>query len=139
MAVTNTAAFAQGINSQQTAFVNATGTTVTTVLTAGANGTRLTMLTAHSDDTSNKDFTIYVSNGGTDFPQTVISIPLGSGNTNSVPNVDLLKHSQWVGLPTDAFGNRYLDLKSGDTVKMKANAAVTAAKQVTVTARGFDF
>jgi hypothetical protein len=105
-----------------------------TVYTAGASGSKVTSLVAQSTDTSARDVQISITNGGTSFPLGVVTVPIGAGNSGSVPAVNLLNAAELPGLALDSDGNPYIHLISGDTLTVSALTTVTAAKLITVIA-----
>lgn len=119
--------------------VNADGTTAKTVFTAGSNGSKLELLTVSSTDTSDRDINIFVTRAATNYLISTVKIPLSSGNTNALPAIDIMKSVQIPALTFDANGNKYLYLKSGDTLTVATTTTVTAAKTVTILSQGGDF
>ncbi len=128
-------------------FVNADGTTAKTLFTAGSSGSKLVSITAHSSDTAARDVRINITRSGTNYPVTTVNIPIGAGNTSSVPPVALLQTTQSGGTPTsptgilpiDQDGQVYILLQNGDSITCSMLVAVTAATQITLTAIGCDF
>jgi len=139
MAVTSTPIFPQAINLGIGTIANADGTAVKTVFTAGANGSKVEAITVSSTDTSNRDLLVYVTRGGTNYLLCTVNILANSGNANNVAPVDVFRASMVPGLSYDAFGNRCLYLKSGDTLTVSAGTTVTSAKTITIVAQGGDF
>lgn len=145
MAVTSTNIFPQSVNNAGLAVVNATGTTVTSFITAGTNGSRIDWINAATSDTSVNNVTFYLNNGSISYPIGVVQIPAGSGNTYSVPPIAVLNVLNSNGntyLPTptfDANGNKFLYLAAGWSLMISVLAAVTSAKQLTLTAQYENF
>ncbi len=147
--MTSTPAFEQAIRQVATAFVNGTGSGAVnsnsggnqSVFAAGANGSRVKSIIVSTNDTASTPalyLTLY--NGTTAF--TIAEIPftsLGGYGSTSAPTTDVLKATQLLGLPMDAFGNRYLDLPTGWSLYIGMVNAVTAAKQTNVFVSGADF
>lgn len=108
---------------------NSDSTNKKTVLTAGANGTRLDSLHICSDDTSATTLNFYLTVGGTDYFIGQVSVPAGAGAGSTV----------WQeGLATLNNGSA-IALAAGTILKVSAAVAVTAAKTVTAIAFGGDF
>lgn len=118
---------------------NADASNNKTVVTAGSNGSKVTALQLQSDDTSARDVRISIVNGGTTYPLGVVTVPIGAGNSGTVPSVDALNSAQMPGLPRDSDGNPCILLVSGDTFVVNALTTVTTAKLITATAIYGDF
>lgn len=114
--------------------LNADAQNQKTVYTAGGNGSKVTGLTAVSTDTSARDVQISVTNGGTSYPISTVSVPAGAGNASGTVGVDLLNLTNCPGLPVDSDGNKYLMLISGDTLTVSALTTVTSGKAITCVA-----
>ncbi len=113
-------------------FVNGTGTTVTTVVTAGANGSRISALTATSTDTAQRILDIYVQPGGSGTAYLIgsVTIPIGAG-TGGAAAVNLLNALQLAGYVLE---DGSIGLGINDKLQIAAEVAVTTAKQVNVVA-----
>jgi hypothetical protein len=128
------ATFAKQPQNGKVQIANADAQNQKTVYTAGASGSKVTALIAQSTDTSARDVQVSITNGGTSYPLGTISVPIGAGNSGTVPSVNPLNSSQLPGIAVDSDGNPYLHLISGDTLTVSALSTVTAAKLITVTA-----
>lgn len=105
-----------------------------TVYTAGANGSKVTSLGFVSTDTAPRDVQISITNGGTSYPIGTVTVPIGAGNSGTVPSVDGFNSGQLPQLKFDSDGNPYIHLVSGDTLTVSALTTVTTAKFITATA-----
>jgi hypothetical protein len=112
-------------------FVNADSTNLKTILTAGAEGTRIDAINVCSNDTSAVNLAFYIGDGAADLYIGNVNIPIGSGYT-TVVKVDALQTLK------PAYLN-FLVLRAGYTLKANAVVAVTAAKTVTVVTLGGNF
>lgn len=139
MPVSNKPIFPQLIVTPMQQILPADTTSLKTLCTAGANGTKIERITVTSTDTSAKDLQLVVTSGGTDYIIGTASIPANSGNTNALPTVSLLEHAQFVGLAGDANGNKYLYLAAGAVLKAKALSAVTTARAINIFVQGGDY
>lgn len=142
MAVTATPIQPQAINVGVITIVNADAQAQKTLFTAGANGSKVEALTIASSDTVARDVAIYLTRAAVNYLLAAVSIPIGAGQPAApaaVPAVDIFRSAQIPGLAYDAFGNKYLYLKSGDTITINAPVSITAAKTVTAFAQGADF
>lgn len=146
MAVTvNSQPCTQAIQADFTSLVNATGAVGTTLTTApsnsvllatmGANGGVVKQLTVTSDDTSARVLVIYVSSdsGTTKYPIATVNVPLNSGATGAIVNIDVLGSAVVVGLPLDQMGKPVLELAPSNRIYVGVQVAVTAAKFLNVT------
>jgi hypothetical protein len=75
---------------------------------------------------------------------TTITIPLNSGNSATIPPVDLfhaLTSSSYLipFVPLDAYGNKVWMLKAGTTIKVACTTTVTTAKELDFFGDGADF
>lgn len=112
---------------------NADAQTQKTVYTAGASGSKIVGLGFVSTDTSARDVQVSITNGGTSYPIGTITVPIGAGNSGTVPSVTW-NLQQFPNLPIDSDGNLFVILISGDTLTVSALTTVTTAKLITVTA-----
>ena len=140
MAVTPTPIFPQKPNCGVVQIANADAQAQKTVYTGGANGSKIIALIAQSTDTSARDVQVSITIGGTSYPLGTVTVPIGAGNSGSVPSVNLINLTQIPGLPIDSDGNPLIFLASAsDTITVSALTTVTAAKLITVTAIAADF
>lgn len=140
MAYSNVPIFTQVIGAGFAQIAPADTTSLKTLYTAGAQGSRIDNILVTSTDTANKDLQFVITYSGTDYVIGTLQIPLNSGFTNSVPIVSVFKHSNFAAfLGTDANGNQNLFLPIGAVLKVKALTAVTAAKVISVVCQGGDF
>lgn len=131
--------FTQNLKLAATTIVAADTTTLKTLFTAGANDSVVKSLHAISDDSAAKVVNIYVNNGSSDIYIGAVNVPITSGTTGAIAAVDLLSGTLFPNLPYDANGKRVLPLPAGYVVKVSVQAAVTAAKTITVTAMAEDY
>jgi hypothetical protein len=139
MPVVATPIFPQAIRNAVQAIANADGTTIKTLVTAGANGSRIYAISITSTDTAARDLNLYVAISGTNYLIGTVSVPVNAGNTNAIMTVDLLRSAQLPFLAFDVMGNRVLDLASGSSLAVGATTTVTTAKQVTIVIQFGDF
>ena len=132
MAVTATPIFPQSVNNAGLQIVNATSTTITTLLSAGTNGSKIEWINAQTTDTSANNVFLYLYNGTTSFPLTEIQVAASSGNATSTPAVSLLTSTQLPSVTYDANGNKYLYLASGWSLQVSVATAVTSGKTLTI-------
>lgn len=109
-------------------------TTYKTLYTAGANDAVVKGLNAVSTDTAARNLVLVVNNGSADFMLGVVNIPITAGDTGAIASVDLLASALIPSLPLDQNGKRVLPMQSGHILKVGVLVAVTANKQIDVTA-----
>ena len=105
-------------------------TTAITLITAGANGSRIDSISCSTDDTAAVNLRFYVNNGGADLYLGVVAVPAGSGYT-TVPLVGA------VSVLAPRLG--YLVLAANAELKVSCLATMTTAKVTTVLAVGGDY
>jgi hypothetical protein len=140
MAVTATPALPQTPKSYKVQILPADTSSLKTIATGGANGTKINAINVASTDTSDRvvQFGIYV--GSTLFILGTKTIPLASGTTAGTPSVALLNLTDLPGLPVDSDGNPYLFLSdASSSLQIKSLTTVTTAKEIDVVASGADF
>lgn len=132
---TPTPIFPQTIKTGVAQIAPADTTTLKTLVTAAANGTRIDNIFVTSTDTSSKDLQFVVTISSVDYVVGTLSIPANSGFTNSVPVVSVLAHSQFVAMNTDQNGNKNLYLASGAVLKVKSLTNVSTSKVISIIAQ----
>jgi len=110
-----------------------------TCYTAGASGGRVISLMASTDDTVAGNVYVYIYRNTTAIPVGHVNIPLSSGNTSAVRNVDLLNGTNLPGLPVDNTGRQYIPLSSSDALKVATSGSLTANRSIYVSAHGLDY
>lgn len=131
MTVTATPIFPQAIKNQATQITNGIGTGATTVITPGTNGSKVESWIVTSTDTSNRDMFLDLLISGVNYQIGIINIAAGSGNTNSVPSINMLNQANLPGLARDANGNPYMYLANGSVLQAIMGTAVTSGKVIT--------
>jgi len=127
--------FLQSTKNPLAAIVNADGTTVEQVFTAGADGGAVTQLSATTDDTSAVTVVIGINDGTTSFIIGEVAVAAGSGTNGAAPAVDLLQATK---IPiTDADGS--IVLQANYILEVNAKSTVTAAKTLTIAGVGGDY
>ena len=119
--------------------VNADASANKTVVTAGANGSKVVSLLATSTEltANNRDLQVSVIRSATVYILATITVPFSAGFTAAVPApINLLVN---IPLPVDNDGQRYLFLESGDTLVVASLTTVTAAKTISIHADFGDF
>lgn len=123
-------------NSQCTIFTNADGTAAKTVFTAGANGSRVHLISASTDDTTPL-LHLIKNDGSTSCILAAFELPTNSGRANGAPAVDLLDPAVIPSIPADP--GQFLTLGANETIEIAMTAALTVDKTVHVVADGVDY
>ena len=138
MAVTATPVFTQTPSLSLAQILPADTTVAKTIVTAGANGTKITALTASSNDAA-RIVQINLVRSAVVYILTTVTVAANSGTDGTAASVNLLNTTSLPGLPIDNDGQPYLLLKSGDTLTAAVTVTVTAAKTISIAAIGADF
>lgn len=125
-------------NNNALTFVNADGTAKKTLITASANGTKVMSIGANTFDGTPRFIELYWSNGITDFLIAEISLPINAG-LGAVNGIDLLLGTKIPALEIDNNGNRFLRIKSGESIKVAMDSAVSGGGLCTVWSFSVDF
>lgn len=107
--------------------------TYLTVYTAGANGSRCYSITVTSTDSVGHNISIQVQNSGNIIYQLTQLVGIAAGQppvSGGGPVVPFLTPSLTAGLPVDQYGNQYIQLVSGDTIKAAVTYGAISAGQV---------
>lgn len=139
MAGTATPIFPQTVKNWVQSIANADGQTVKTLVTGGANGSKLESLIVSSSDSAARDFQLSMTVSSVSYVIGTITIPINAGTVNSAPSVDILRNAQLPGLAYDPNGNKYLYVASGSTLTVQALTTVTSGKTLQIVAQGGDF
>ena len=121
--------------------VNATGAVGTTLTTAPTNsvlactahatlGSVISSFVVATDESTAKVLVIYrsIDAGTTKFPIGAISIPINSGQSGAIANVDILASLVLLGFPVDLSGRNCIILAAAERLYVGVQVAVTAAK-----------
>lgn len=126
--VVTTQAIAVGL--QQ--FVNADGTAIKDLFTAGVNGSIVNSLVAQSTDPSSRNLKLYYYDGTTSLPIGTIAIAANSGNNGTTASVNLLTITMLPGLAVDSLGNICIRLAAGHKLQGSLLVAVTSGQTISV-------
>lgn len=139
MAVTSTPIYPQTIISTIVQLTNSSGTSASTLVTAGTNGTKIESIIVSSTDTSNRDLVININISSTNYQIAMVQIPLTSGTVNNVTSVNILGNAQIPGIARDSNGNAYLYLASGTLLTVAAGSTITSGKVINIFAQGGNY
>ncbi len=132
MAVTATPIFPQSIKNVTKTILNADGTAWVTAYPGGTNGSKIEGVYVSSTDTAAHDLQMSITIGAGTSLYTTINIPIGAGNTGTVPAINILASAQLASLPKDSNGNPYLYIGNGNSLQFSSVVAVTAAKTLQI-------
>jgi hypothetical protein len=125
-----------------TSFLNADGTTVKDICSAGTDGSYVYELQITSSITTTRDITIYLSDGTNDIPIKLITVGITQGTVIGSPNpLRLIQDSAFFipGRLLERDQNYYIPLPTGWKLRMKANVAITSGQEIKVVAHRKDF
>jgi hypothetical protein len=105
--------------------------------TAGAYGGMVESLMLSTNDTAAVNVFVYLLDGATVHPLGIVNVPLSSGNSATVSNVDAI--AALLGLPMNAVGKKYIPLRANMTLKVSVLAAMTANKCLWAKSTGIDY
>ena len=122
------------------ALTNATGTTLTTIYTAPANGARIDSITLTSTDTTSRDIQFYVTkSAGTATLIGTISAATLAGTTSSNPAINVLASANLTLPEYDAYGNKVLVLEGASVLSAQMVTTITSGKTITILGQGGEF
>jgi hypothetical protein len=135
MAANTTPIFPLTIQTYAVAVVPADTTTEKTLVTAGAYGTRIDVISVTSTDTSAQTFKVLVNDGATSYQIGEVVVPITSGTDGVTLAVKALNTSFFPWL--DSSGSIFLE--AGWKLNVACKSTVTVAKQVTWVAFAGDY
>jgi|SRR5882757_1950285 len=136
---TATPIFPQTIVNSIAQIQNSTAQALVTLVTGGANGTKIESITATSTDTSARDVALWITISSVNYLLTTISIPATAGSVNNIISVDMLRSSQFPSLAFDTNGNRYIYIANGSVLSVACLTTVTSAKLLQFFAQGGNY
>lgn len=140
MAYSNVPIFPQVVSAGFAQIAPADTTTLKTLFTAGAQGSRVDNILVTSTDTASKDLQFVITYSAVDYVIGTLTIPANTGFTAAVVPISVFNHTNFINyLGVDANGNKNLFLPIGAVLKVKSLATLTAAKVISVICQGGDF
>jgi hypothetical protein len=146
MAGTSTPIFPQTVKNWVAQILPADTTSLKTLVTGAANGSKVEMLNIASTDTSSRDVQLWLTISSVNYLLATLPIPANSGNTNALLAQGLLAslvgtspYLPFFQFPLDVNGNRYLYVANGAVLSVACLTTVTAAKVLHFVAQGGDF
>lgn len=134
MATNKDPIFLNTVSTKNVSIVNADGTTLKLLFTAGADGGAVTKLSATNTNAAAAVIAVLTVSDGTDAVVIgEVTVPLGAGTDGSTPAKNLL---DVLALPGVLQADGSLILGPNATLSVNAKAAVTAAKSLDISAGG---
>lgn len=135
MPANTTPIFPLVVQTSAATIVNADGTGEKTLVTAGANGTRIDAVSITSTDSASVTLAVKAHDGTTSYAVGEIAVPAGSGTNGSAPAIKGLSaaYLPWI----DASGSLFL--KTGWSLRVAAKVAVTSGATVALVAFSGDY
>jgi hypothetical protein len=131
--------FTQNFKLTANVLVNANGTGIVNVFTAGTNDSVVKSLHAVSTDTAARTVNIYVHDGAQDIYIGSTQVAVAAGNNGTTATTDLLGGTLFPSLPYDANGKRVLPLPAGYVLRANSQVAITAGRSMTFVAMAEDY
>lgn len=127
------------INLSAQTFVNADGTTIKVLATAGSDDSNIVGLSICNTVATAHTLLLYLYDGTTNFAIGHISIPASAGTNGTVARVNGLSAVTLPGLRLDAAGNPYIQLEAGWSLHGALLAAIAASNTITVVVTAEDY
>ena len=125
--------FLNSVVTSNNSIANGDGTALQTVLTAGADGGAVTLMSATTTDTSEVIAVLTLNDGTTAVIIGEVTVPAGAGTDGATPAKNLLDN---VAMPGALQADGSLVMGPTAVLSVSAKVAVTAAKTLDVTASG---
>ena len=110
-----------------------------TLMTAGANGSKVTGIIFSSTDSTARNIQVSVSNGSTNFILGTVVVPITAGTDGVTPAVSFFNSALVPGYPVDNDGQSYFFVPGANTVQISSTTTVTTAKFITASCIYGDF
>lgn len=141
MAMTATPALPQNPRHFSVQITTGTGSsTLVTLQTGGANGTKITSVIASNGDSTANTITVGITNTAIFYPLATVTLPANAGTSSAALAVAMLAPAN-ITLPVDNDGQQYIFLNSSlDTLQVKAALVPSSAgSAISFHAFGADF
>ena len=124
------------INVGHKKFTNSDSTTLSAIVTAGTDGTRVDEIIVTSTSASDIDVQVWINDGSDDYLLGTVEIPAGAGNTSSVRSVAVFVDGNF---SDNLVNTGSLYVPSGSSVRMNLKTALASGEYMYVTAMGGDY
>jgi len=109
------------------------------IYTAGTNGSRVTDVFFSTNlGGAQPSVFLYILNGSTVYPLTILTIPAQAGSVASTPCMDALSVVNCPGLPLDSTGKPYIDLAPNSVLKFSTITSL-GASTINASTIGLDY
>lgn len=125
--------FLNSVVTSNNSIANGDGTALQEVLTAGADGGAVTLMSATTTDTSDVTAVLTLNDGTTAVIIGEVTVPAGAGTDGATPAKNLLDN---VAMPGALQADGSLVMGPTAVLSVSAKVAVTAAKTLDVAAAG---
>lgn len=112
------------------------GTTNQTIFTAGANGARVHLISASTDETT-PTLHLKKNDGATTCILATYQLPTNAGRATGAPAIDLLDPAVIPSIPADP--GQFLTLGPNETLEVAMTVALAVGKSVHVVVDGVDY
>ena len=119
--------------------VNADASNQKTLVSAGANGSKIVSVMLSTDDTSSRIIQLSIKRSSTNYILGSVTVATLAGTDGVTPAQPAFDLSLLRGLPVDNDGNPFIFLESGDELDIKSTTTVTSGKTVHAVAVYGDF
>lgn len=139
MALSFSPFFPQALKAGVLNIANTNGTSTLNVVVGGANGTKIEVINATSNDNIDHALTLSLNASGVLYLIGVINVPANSGNLQTA-TVSVLGNSKLQSWPLDVNGNRYLYLPNAAcSLTVSSNSALQNVNVVSLIVQAGDF
>lgn len=141
MPVTATPALPQNPRHLSVQVTTGTGSsTLVTLQTGGANGTKITSVIASNGDSTANTVTVGITTAAIFYPLATVTLPANAGTSSAAPPVAMLAAAN-ITLPVDNDGQQYIFLNgTADAIQVKAALVPSSAgSAISFHAFGADF
>ena len=120
------------VNDVKNDFAEISDSSVTTILTAGADGNRLENLVFTTDDSAALSANVFIEVPAVGTYQIAsIAIPAEAGTVDTVPSVDGLNSTDNPWISSDSHSNTFVDIEGANKLEVQA-VGLTAGKVLNV-------
>ncbi len=126
----------------RTLFQNSDSTNIKDICIAGEEGSYLYEISITGTNTTTRELTFYISDGGLDIPIKLVTVAINQGSVISQPDpLRLIQpiSGSVIARVLDRDQNYYIPLPIGWSIKMKVNVALTAGQTLNVLTQRKDF
>jgi len=123
MAVSHSGTYVQLPKCGLAQILNADALSRKTLITAGADGNKVTAISMSNNDTFDRLIQIWLARSGVFYLLNTVNVATNSGGVATVAPVNALNN--WTALPIDNDGQKYFYLESGDVLSVASTTSVS--------------